>query len=393
MRILLLTAGSRGDVEPFLALGRRAVRDGHTVRIGVTREFVATAEKADLDAAALDANYAELVAEQGVSPLAAMRSFRSTIMPMMTALLRSTTAVATAFRPDVLVYHPKLLAAPLAAAALDVPAVLAEIVPVVTPTREFPAAGVTTANLGPFNRITFRATEAANRMFAKPLRELRSELALPARGPIPGPARALVPVSPALLRRPADWPETTVITGQWHEPDTTEPDAETAEFLAGGNVIYAGFGSMAVGDARERANAVVAAARAVGHRVLLVTGWGGLASPDDPTDVLVRKSVPHHGVLPRCVAAVHHGGAGTVHAVVRAGLPSVVVPFLADQPFWAGLLHRQGLAAEPLPVRRLTADRLARRLATLPTPAAAAIAAERLATEDGCDLALTTIAG
>ena len=148
MRILLLTAGSRGDVDPFVALAQRAAARGHEVRLGVTREFTDQVRAAGLDPAPLDGNYADLIARQGVSPWSAYRSFRTQIRPMMAAMLRSAAEAAMAYRPDVVVHHPKVLSAPLAAARLDVPHVLVEIVPTVTPTREFPAAGVTTVDLG-----------------------------------------------------------------------------------------------------------------------------------------------------------------------------------------------------------------------------------------------------
>ncbi len=396
MRILLLTAGSRGDVDPFVALARRAEREGHQVRLGVTRDFVADVRAAGVDAVGLDGDFSALVAAQGVSPLAAMRSYRTTIAPMMAGMLRSAARAAVDHRPDVVVHHPKVLSAPLAAARLDAPCVLGEIVPVVTPTRQFPAAGVTTLDLGRLNPVTYRLSAAAGAMFAGQLREIRAELGLPRRGALPEPARTLVPVSPALLPRPSDWPATTVLTGAWQADPAAAAaaaDAELDEFLAAGPVVYAGFGSMAAGDPAARGRAIVAAARAAGLRTLACTGWGGLAVPDDAhgADVLVRRAVPHAAVLPRCAAAVHHGGAGTVHAVVRAGLPSVVVPFLADQPFWGELLHRRGLAARPVPARRCTAARLGAAFGELPERTAVRAVGERIAAEDGCGAALAVL--
>jgi UDP:flavonoid glycosyltransferase YjiC (YdhE family) len=117
---------------------------------------------------------------------------------------------------------------------------------------------------------------------------------------------------------------------------------------------------MAKGAASARGSAIVTAARAHGLRVLLVTGWGGLALPAGTrgADVLAVRSAPFDAVLPGATLAVHHGGAGTSHAVARAGVPAVVVPVTADQPFWAAQLHRQGIAAAPVPLRRLSADTL-----------------------------------
>lgn len=109
-----------------------------------------------------------------------------------------------------------------------------------------------------------------------------------------------------------------------------------------GDFVYAGFGSMKSGDAVKRGGMVVAAARRNGLKTLVAEGWGGIEIPAAARggDVLVRKSVPHDLVLPRAAAAIHHGGAGTVPAVARAGIPSVMVPFIADQPFWGRVLQR-----------------------------------------------------
>lgn len=135
---------------------------------------------------------------------------------MMTAILRSAAEAALEYAPDVIVHHPKVLSAPVAAARLDVPHVLVELVPTLTPTRAFPAAGVTTVDLGPLNPVTYRAAAAASGMFAGTLRTLRADLGLAARGPLPPPELTLVPVSTVLLERPPDWPATTQITGAWH---------------------------------------------------------------------------------------------------------------------------------------------------------------------------------
>ncbi len=334
--------------------------------------------------------------QQGVSPLKAMRAFRSTIAPMMAGILRSAAEAAVAFRPDVIVHHPKILSADLAGAQLGVPTVLVEMVPVSTPTATFPAPGVVSANLGPLNRTTYRAADAAAGMFRGVLRDLRAELGLPKKGALPTRARSLVTASPALLPRPADWPETTILTGQLHEPDATPAalDPELESFLAAdGDVLYAGFGSMAAGDGAARGRAIAEAARAAGLRILVATGWGGLVVPDElrGEDLLVRSAVPHAAVLPRCAVAIHHGGAGTVHAVVRAGLPSIVVPFLADQPFWGRLLARRGLGAPPVSSGKVSRDRMVAALAAVPSRSAVQPVAEQLRSEDGCAVALEAL--
>lgn len=109
-------------------------------------------------------------------------------------------------------------------------------------------------------------------------------------------------------------------------------------------------------------------------------------------DVLVRESVDHRLVLPLASAAIHHGGAGTVHAVARAGIPSVVVPFIADQPFWGHRLHERGLAPEPVPYRKVTSDRLTEALAQAGNCRdQAAQVGERIRKEDGTAVALDVL--
>jgi sterol 3beta-glucosyltransferase len=362
MKMMLLTAGTRGDVEPFFALARAAGARGHEVRTAIPEN--SGADTAGLDTVSLRMDFAQLVSDQGVSPRAAARTFKTVIRPAVGRLLSAAVEHIVAFAPDVVVYHPKVLSAPAAAQRLGIPSVLVETVPALTPTREFPSPIIPAASLGPLNRFSYLPARVATLMFR---RELQAALDFlpPGRTPATGTRATLIPVSPHLLPRPADWPASVHLTGHWAaEPAALEIDDELKAFLAGGDFVYAGFGSMKAGDSRERGTAVIEAARRNGLRALVATGWGGIEVPPAVMggDVLVRESVAHHMVLPRAAAAIHHGGAGTVHAVARAGIPSVVVPFIADQPFWGALLHRRGLGPQPVPYRKLTADRLARAL-------------------------------
>ncbi|MFC9919680.1 glycosyltransferase [Agromyces binzhouensis] len=395
MKLLLLTAGSRGDVEPFAALARRAAASGHEVRLALPdRSGVDTT---GIDARSLEADFSALIESQGVSPLAAMRSLRDVVRPVMRAVIVNAAQAALEFRPDVIAWHPKVLSAPLIADALGIPHVLVELVPVMTATREFPAAGTVTRSVGPLNRLTYRAAAGAGAMFRREVDEAAEVMGAPRSRRSSAPAATLLPISPAILPRPADWPESAVLTGAWRAREATTdaaaptPDPALDAFLAAGPFAYAGFGSMAAGDPAARGRALVAAARARGIRLLVATGLGGIAVPDDARgdDVFVTRSVDHGVVLPRAVAAVHHGGIGTVQAATAAGTVSIVVPFIADQPFWGAMLHRRGLAPAPIPRRRVTADRLAEALAAAPAfQTAVEAAAARMADEDGAAEAL-----
>jgi sterol 3beta-glucosyltransferase len=363
MRILIATAGSRGDVEPFANLARRAIAEGHDVLLVVPDRSGVDLD--GLDVASLGVDFNRMITDQGVSALGAMRSFRSVVRPLMRAVIVETAKVALDYRPDVVAAHPKILSAPLIAEALNIPHVLVETVPAMTPTSAFPAAGTVTRNLGRANRLTYRAAGMAAAMFRSEIDEAARLVAV-SRRTVASPVATLMPISPAILARPGDWPDTVHLTGPWLDdraPGVVDP--VVAEFLEGGPYVYAGFGSMAAGDPLERARSVVRAVRDHGTRAILATGLGGLDVPRDllGPDLLVVRSTDHGRVLPRAVAAVHHGGIGTIQAATRAGTVSVLVPFIADQPFWGARLHAQRLAPAPIPRRALTSKRLTAALA------------------------------
>ncbi len=188
---------------------------------------------------------------------------------------------------------------------------------------------------------------------------------------------AFCAVSPALVARPADWPPGIDMTGfLFLDQPAWQPDPALDAFLTAGPTegeppVYLGFGSMMPRDPAALARTVAAAVRQVGRRTVVATGWGGI----DPAVLAEARAAgvplhvidgaPHDRIFPRVAAAVHHGGAGTTAAALRAGIPSVVVPFLGDQGFWAERLCRAGVAPPALRLRRLTAERLAAAIAAV----------------------------
>lgn len=367
MRLLLATLGSRGDVEPFLWLARAARDAGHDVRVAIPDD--PDLAVTDLDAVSLGMSFSDVAPSVTGSTGAGLRAFRERIRPAMSRALAAAVDAATQWQPDIIVAHPKLVTVPVVAARLGIPFLWVELTPTLTPTREFPAAGIAARSFGPhLNRLSYRAVSLAGAMFASDLRDARARLGVSASAQLPPASGSLAAISPSLLPRPHDWPATTQITGDWHRPPDEDHvdvgdqlDDELSAFLADdAPFVYAGLGSMTGGDPASRAEAVIAGARQAGLRVVMATAWGGLqpSSRSLGDDVLLARSVPHAAVLPHAVAAIHHGGAGTVHATARAGTPSVVMPFLADQPFWAAHLRRLGLAGAALPKDRLTAHQV-----------------------------------
>ena len=248
MRLQILTAGSRGDVEPFAALARAALDRGHEVRLAVPDH--SDVDLSGLDITSLGVDFAALIAKKGVSPLAAFRGMRAAMRTLLGAAVTQTLE----YTPDLVVAHPKVLSASLAARRLGIPHVAAAPTPVLTPTRAFPAPGVVPFSVGPLNRATYVAAAAGARMFAAELAEAARTAGVdPVRRP-PEADATLIPVSEHLVPRPPDWPARVRLTGPWVGRRPAAPDPAVDAFVAGGPFLYAGLGSMAAGDPVARAS-------------------------------------------------------------------------------------------------------------------------------------------
>jgi sterol 3beta-glucosyltransferase len=269
------------------------------------------------------------------------------------------------------------------------------------PTAEFPPSTAAARSLGRLgNRAAGQLLVAVGSpILGPPVRELRASLGLPRLG-----TRAAVfgrqhaahwtcfhGFSPAVVPRPADWREGLEVGGYWWPPRPAgwSPPAGLADFLnSGPPPVFIGFGSMAPAGPERLSELVAAAGQQAGVRTVIQAGRAGLTGAGRPDgDSIVIGDLPHDWLFPRVAAVVHHAGAGTTGAALRAGIPAVCVPVLGDQPFWAARVAALGAGPRPVPFRRLSAPALGaaiRDAVTRPSyrVRAQAIAA-RLAAEDG----------
>ena len=180
------------------------------------------------------------------------------------------------------------------------------------------------------------------------------------------PFPTLYGFSPLVIPKPADW-KNTEVTGAWFldaEPNWTPPESLVSFLAQGPAPVYIGFGSMGSRNPEETADLVLQAIAQTGQRAILQSGWGGLAPQDLPAHVFIVNSVPHSWLFPQMAAIVHHGGAGTTAASLRAGVPSIVIPFFGDQPFWGQRVADLGVGPAPILRKKLTIDRLAQAIQT-----------------------------
>ncbi|WP_433292815.1 glycosyltransferase [Actinoplanes sp. CA-030573] len=397
MRVLIATSGSMGDVAPYTGLGTRIRASGHEVTIATHEPFRSLVEGARLGFRPLPGDLRATLARTpgGLNPVALLRQ-AALARPLIASLGAGLAAAADSVRPEALLLSA--MVAPLgyqvadalgirrAAAFLQPIHPTREFAPVLTGGRSFGAPGNVLAG-----RLSVRAIEP---LYAAPIRALRRDLGLPRVGLArlresqEWRAPTFHGFSPVVVPRPRDWPSPLTVTGYWWPaPTAWEPPAALTAFLAAGPApVLVGFGSMVPGRGEQLAAVVVEAARRAGVRVVLQAGWSGLAAMDRD-DVLSIGPAPHDRLFPLMAAVVHHAGAGTTAAGLRAGKPAVAVPVLADQPFWAGRLHALGIAPPPIPMSSLSADRLAPAFSAVtgnPHHAARAQAlAARIAAEDG----------
>jgi sterol 3beta-glucosyltransferase len=208
---------------------------------------------------------------------------------------------------------------------------------------------------------------------------------------------SLLLVSPHVLPRPADWQPHHRVTGYIFDDESGwEAPQELRDFLAAGDKpVYIGFGSMRERNPEETTRLFLDAVKQAGKRAVLLSGWAGIGASDLPKDVFLLKYAPHDWLFPRMATVVHHGGAGTTAAALRAGVPSIVVPIMSDQPFWGRCVHELGAGSSPIPRSKLTVDNLAAAITETTTNRAiqqkAAELGVKITAEDGVSAAVNTI--
>jgi sterol 3beta-glucosyltransferase len=384
MKITLLTYGSRGDVQPFLALAVGLQKAGHTVMLAAPHRFADFVGTYGIPFAPLAGDPEEIsriINDAGENTLRMINGMKSYIFDIAPQVVMDARAAITGAE---MLVHGFLFTTGAHSFARDlgIPDVSVQTFPVFAPTRAFP--NVAMAKIPPGGLSYFShwlATQifwyGGNSGYYQLRRRLPADLPPKLYWPFSRtPDRPLTPLlfaySPAVLPRPAEWIEPNLhITGYFYldAGQAYQPPDLLKKFLAVGDVpVCVSFGSMVNREA-ERIHQVVREALAGAHRRgIFLSGWGGYQNPDKNDDILYLEDAPHDWLFPRCKVIIHHGGAGTTAAGLRAGVPNIVVPHTADQPFWGRRVAAIGAGPEPIPVKRLTTQRLVAALAQVEDP-------------------------
>lgn len=414
LNIVIQVVGSRGDVQPFVALGR-VLKDtyGHRVRLATHPTFKDFVIENGLEFFSIGGDPAELMAfmvkNPGLMPgFDVLRSGdvgkrRKGIAEILRGTWRSCIETGNGlgvdplkqtveewmgvedqlpeqlkkpFVADAIIANPPAFGHIHCAEKLGIPLHMMFTMPW-SPTQQFPhpLANIQSSNADPTitNYISYILVDVLTwQGLGDVINKFRKDsLHLDPISTIWGPAilaRLRIPFtycwSPALIPKPRDWNHHISIAGFYflNLASNYTPEPDLVEFLAAGEPpVYIGFGSIVVDDPNAMTKLIFDAVKITGRRALVSKGWGGLGADDlgKPDGVFMLGNCPHDWLFKHVSAVVHHGGAGTTAAGIAAGRPTVVVPFFGDQAFWGAMVSRAGAGPDPMPYKDLTAEKLA----------------------------------
>ena len=387
MKITMIALGTRGDVQPAIALGKALKSEGHIVRVLAGADFKDWINRHGLEAVAAKIDIQSVMEsdlgrdwiEKGGNPITQMRIIKKltdqTGWQSMTdawTACRDAEVIISSFTSDI---YALSIAEKLGARHISMP-----LQPALFPTR----SGAATMNAPLpdrksiinyiFGKLFLEPTgwRLSGKMVNRFRREVLS-LQPHTRAQYLAAKRRLFTLqaySHHIVPHAEDWPSTIRTTGFWFLEEQNEwvPPRDLTEFLdAGEPPVCIGFSSMVGRNLEQVTRIVIDAVRESGRRAVLLSGWAGIGNAELGDSIYKLDAAPHEWLYPRVAAAVHHGGAGSTAASLRAGLPTLIVPHLGDQPFWGQRVYALGAGPKPISRNKLTASGLAAAIGTATT--------------------------
>ena len=374
MNITLLTYGSRGDFQPFLALALGLQKAGHTPSLAAAERFADLAARYGVAFSALPGDPAEIsehLNDAGANPIRMVRSIRDYVFAIAPQIVRESRL---ALQGADLVIHSFLFTTGghSFACEMGIPDISVQTFPMFAPTWAFPNVAFAWLPPGPLSYVShwlatkifwYGGNSGLPGLKKSHPQDFPQRLTWPFKQTSDRPMTPLIMAySQIVLPRPMEWRATHIhIPGYFFldEPDY-KPQPELLKFLeAGETPVCITFGSNLNREAGRIQSMVLAALAQNGQRGIILTGWGGEMKQELSPNILVLPEASHAWLLPQCLAVVHHGGAGTTGAGLRAGIPNIVVPSATDQPFWGKRVAELGAGPPPIPLKSLTVDSLA----------------------------------
>lgn len=371
MKVVILTYGSRGDIEPFIPLSLGLMARGHSVKLAAPARFKLLIEQRGITFVSLAGDPAELsqrLNDSGHNFFRIIRSLMHHAIEIGADVLQQTEKACS--DADIILHtFLHAVGGHTLAREKNIPDVHIQLFPMFTPTGDYPNVTLPDLKLRSANRLTHQISrlmtvwgakigfEQVRRRSGFQKRKLYSPFDDNSNRP---PTPILCAWSPRVLPPSKDWPWNVQVTGYLFEnfDSTYQPPIELQRFLdAGEPPICISFGSMINRDARKIDHILHEALRQTNNRGIILSGWSEVRNQSSD-NILYLDAIPHQWLLPRCKMVIHHGGAGTTSAGLRAGIANIVVPFTADQPFWGYRVHAIGGGPKPIPVKKLSVENL-----------------------------------
>jgi len=416
MKITIFALGSRGDVQPFLALAVGLRQAGHQVTLAAPYNFVEWIRSYGVSVHSVSWSIQEFLKKPEVQAAFKSRNLVRAFRVMRDGLEPGFMTANDDFweagqDTEFVVQTIPLMCGVEVAGQRGLPMAFAYVMPFYAPpTRAFPSFGLPQRfSLGSgYNYLTHVVLSHIPGAL-RPLNRWRAtRLGLPpwrsaweslnARRSFGTPS--LYGYSPTVLPKPLEWNNAHHVTGYWlldAPPDwPLRAPVDLLRFLESGPPpVYVGFGSMSDEDPERLTRLTLRALDLTGQRGVLATGWGGVTQLAPSASVCYIDNVPHDWLFPRMAAVVHHGSAGTTGAGLRAGVPSIITPFGLDQYAWADLVVKLGVGPHAANIKKLTAEKLAEAINTAINDsdlrARAAALGEKIRAENGIARAVEVI--
>lgn len=376
MRIAIFTLGSRGDVQPYVALAKAAILKGHSAVICTGKSFQSFIEGngVEFEEATSDL-MAMLETEEGKMvfndaskhPIKTKHYLRDVVNPAYRKTLDDFYKSAQG--ADVIIYHPKAFGAPDIAKSLGIPCISMPPVPIMYPIEEFPNLAISpTRNLGKvINKLTYKIMDKAEIASIKEVNDFREKtLNLPKRKSgeytfkIDGREIPIIyPISPYLFKNVKSWGDKVYLPGFFYLDTGNEVlEEKILEFInLGKEPFVISFSSMPLKSPDLFKEKLVKALKEIDNRAIIIAGNSGIAFEREK-EILTIKAAPHTLLFPLAKGIIHHGGVGTMAAALKSGKPQIIIPFAVDQPFWANRLYKLGYALKPIKESEVTTEEL-----------------------------------
>ncbi|KAJ5554843.1 hypothetical protein N7535_007286 [Penicillium sp. DV-2018c] len=420
LNIVIQVVGSRGDVQPFVALGNELQRHGHRVRLATHGVFESFVRDSGLEFYSIGGDPSELMAYMVKNPglIPQMKSVRSGDIQLKRDMvaeflkgcwescIEDDLVTKTPFVADAIIANPPSFAHIHCAQALGIPLHMMFTMPW-TSTRSFPH---------PLANLKYSTTEPKTANFLSygivewltwqglgdVINDWRRSIDLEPISATEGPRLAetlKIPFtycwSPTLMPKPKDWRAHIDVCGFFFRspPDFTPPPDLDAFLKNGPPPVYIGFGSIVIEDPPAMTATLVNAVKAWGGRAIISRGWSNLGEAESDDQIFYLGDCPHEWLFQKVAAVVHHGGAGTTACGLRFGRPSIIVPFFGDQLFWGNMVASRGVGPMPIPHRSLNAENLAEAIRFClhaDTLAAAEGLSREMSKEDGISAAVAS---